>query len=366
ERWKLLASKESTTAVSAAALVALVLDFEAARSRPTRSSLAFSTSVLDRKEAARLEHFMVSLATGQEPPWLTPYLRKLGPAFAAANQVAAVAGPFLYQFYAGLYKIYKALPQNAACGLWGLGACFFGGRYAAFFAAAEAFKTAGGDQMLVCLQDLQADLVSVLQAQEDEDEASLSGEKKASKTLALVMRTVDPGRLSMALSGVWAGYMGVVLALKYNFARTLAFAHSIGDNLRPVAAKLLAPTALSVTPPEYRQWVGPAINLGCKCVAMAVAWKLQQVVSSVQSSISGGLLASRCFLPYLMSSGLLASRNLEDTMIDEILGWGLASAGMYFQIIKGGSVPLLLAPILWPMGVAESWLQWSVTWLGSE
>ncbi|CAE8587640.1 unnamed protein product, partial [Polarella glacialis] len=147
ERWKLLASKESTTAVSAAALVALVLDFEAARSRPTRSSLAFSTSVLDRKEAARLEHFMVSLATGQEPPWLTPYLRKLGPAFAAANQVAAVACPFLYQFYAGLYKIYKALPQNAACGLWGLGACFFGGRYAAFFAAAEAFKTAGGDQM---------------------------------------------------------------------------------------------------------------------------------------------------------------------------------------------------------------------------
>lgn len=29
----------------------------------------------------------------------------------------------------------------------GIGQCFFGGTYAAFFAAAEAFKTSGGDQV---------------------------------------------------------------------------------------------------------------------------------------------------------------------------------------------------------------------------
>eukprot|EP00933_Yihiella_yeosuensis_P012797 TRINITY_DN12195_c0_g1_i1.p1 TRINITY_DN12195_c0_g1~~TRINITY_DN12195_c0_g1_i1.p1 ORF type:complete len:247 (+),score=43.38 TRINITY_DN12195_c0_g1_i1:683-1423(+) len=221
----------------------------------------------------------------------------------------------------------------------------------------------GGDMMITCLMDLKKDAETIMEASAEQDR--LAGhEVSPSEKLGLALRTLDPNRVTAAVGGVWTGYMGIVLALKYKFAKIVALAHSMGDSLRPVAAKMIGPTALSLTPPEYRQWICPAINLTCKCLAMAVAMKLQQVISCVQSSVSGGLLASRSFLPYLVSSGVLGgcigNTRLEDTMVDEVLGWGLASAGIYYQLIKGGSVPLLLSPLFWPLKAIESSLQLSV------
>eukprot|EP00931_Biecheleriopsis_adriatica_P122313 TRINITY_DN97304_c0_g1_i1.p1 TRINITY_DN97304_c0_g1~~TRINITY_DN97304_c0_g1_i1.p1 ORF type:complete len:536 (+),score=112.60 TRINITY_DN97304_c0_g1_i1:102-1709(+) len=367
ERWSLLSDKSTPPAWQgqvAATVVAIVAGYLRG------SSSAAGRSLSDRQETHRLESLQLQLAVSQAPPWLAPYLEKLEPALRRGSEVLSVVGPFIYRFYAGLYRHYKALPHEAANCLWGLGQCFFGGRYVAFFAASAAFKSAGGDNMLLSLQDLKADAVAVLEANAKQEEVTGHGTSPSEK-FAIVMRTVDPNRISTALGCLWSGYMGIVMALKFKFARTVALAHSIGDNLRPMAAKMLAPTALAVTPPEYQQWIPPAINLSCQAIAMSIAWKLQQVVSSVQCGIAGGLLASRCGLncsvPLLQERGLVGSSlNLEVSKIDDVLGYSLAAAGIYYQLWKGGSPPVYLLPITWPIGLAESWLQWSVTWMAKE
>merc|ERR1719436_1625213 len=99
------------------------------------------------------------------------------------------------------------------------------------------------------------------------------------RKVALVLRSVDPGAVGEAAGGLWSGYLGILAALKLKYARTLALAHSIGDSVRPAASKLFGPSVLSVTPPEYRQWVAPGLNVACKALGMVVAWRLHHIVS---------------------------------------------------------------------------------------
>ncbi|CAK9001952.1 unnamed protein product [Durusdinium trenchii] len=225
------------------------------------------------------------------------------------------------------------------------------------------------ERELVSLQDLKDDAIAVLEAN-SRQEKELGHSLPPLEKMKLLLRTVDPEHISVTVRSIWAGCMGMVMALKYKFARTVALAHSIGDHFRPLAAKALAPSALAITPPEYRQWIEPTINLTCKVVATGLAWKLQRVISAVQSGVAGGMLASRSgwtyVLPFLQSRNWMTNLVLEDSLADEFVGWGLAAAGIYFQIYQGGTPPSILLPVTLPMGLAESWLRWSVTWLGSE
>ena len=363
EHWSCISGKDSSEVATAAAITAIVAGYSRGQPRSGEAS-----SSITRREQERMERIAAAMVSWQGPPWLTPYMEKLGPALEVSGHVISVVGPPVYGFYAGLYKGYKALPREAATCLWGIGQCFFGGTYAAFFAAAEAFKTSGGDQVLVSFQDLHEDALAVLDAN-FQQEKELGHSATLSDKVKLVLRTVDPERISVAVGCIWAGCMGIVMALKSKFARTVAFAHSIGDNLRPLAAKVLAPSALAVTPPEYRQWVEPTINVGCKVVATMVAWKLQRTISSVQSGIAGGMIASRSACSYILP--ILKNRNLvpdltEDSLLDELLGWGLAATGIYFQVFCEATPPLIFLPVTLPIGIAESWLKWSVTWLGND
>eukprot|EP00439_Symbiodinium_sp_Y106_P080474 s569_g19.t1 len=355
EPWALLTARSPQNREAVAkALTGVITSASQLRRHPDSGSGSYT----GRQEKLRVERLALS-TYAKGTPWLSHCLDGIGrPALEMAGDVISVVGPPVYSFYSGIFTIYKALPRDAATCLWGLGQCFFGGHYTAFFAAAESFKSAGGDQMLASLQDLQVDAVAVLQANADM-EKDLGKPTSAWEKVQLVLCTVDPQRISDALGSLWTGYMGLVLALKYKFARTVAFAHSIGDHLRPLAAKALAPAALAVTPPEYRQWIEPSINLGCKAIATAAAWKLQRILSSVQTGIAGGLLVGRSawsiLLPALHRRGVVSKQSMEDSMADELIGWSLAISGMYYQIVQGGGAPLVLLPLT----IVETWLQWS-------
>lgn len=47
--------------------------------------------------------------------------------------------------------------------------------------------------------------------------------------------------------------MGVLVVLKFRFAKVIALAVSIGNNLRPVVAKVFGPALAFVIPKEYHQ-----------------------------------------------------------------------------------------------------------------
>merc|ERR1719419_1894567 len=120
---------------------------------------------------------------------------------------------------------------------------------------------------------------------------------------ALFFKTMDPQIVTRAVSGLWTAYVGVLTVLKFQFAQTVAIAHSIGESLRPTMAKVAGPTLVAVTPLDYHKWISPGINLLCKLLAGAVAWRIQRLASTLQSGLCGGLIASRALTELLRQHG---------------------------------------------------------------
>ncbi|KAJ1467634.1 hypothetical protein T484DRAFT_1858135, partial [Baffinella frigidus] len=79
---------------------------------------------------------------------------------------------------------------------------------------------------------------------------------------------------------------GVLATLKLQFARTVAIAVSISDNLRKPAGILLTPALAAAMPIEYQHWISPSINLVCKMLAMTVAWMLTRIIAAVSEMLA--------------------------------------------------------------------------------
>lgn len=332
-------------------------------------------NLFDKDEAARIEKLAIAVSERAAPPWAAQYIVQAAPVIGVCGAVAEVLGPIIYRFYAGLFAVYKRLPHNAANCLWGLGVCFYGGRYPLALAAVEAWKMSGGNDIDAALVTIRTNANQVLKANEEEEaRRSAAGEAKededgksllARKT-SLVLRAVEPEEVSEAVAKLWTGSMGVLAALKLKFARTTALAHAIGDGVRPLARKLLGPTMVYLTPKEHRKWVSPTLNALCKILGLTIAWKLTRGLSIVQSGMNGGLLASRSGLALLSERGLV-NFVADETMVDEILGYALAGCGVYYQMFMSGDpVQTLFLPVTMPLGLAEGWLQWSIAFIGEE
>lgn len=340
------------------------------------SHSAFSSILdcLEQQPVSRTEDTAEALSAGA-PPYAAPYLKNAAPAIGVLVAGAEAASPYVFQAGVRSYAVLSRLPSEAFSGVWGLGICFYGGRYAAAIAAVEAFTATGGTQTLKCLQDVKQQFILAMNAiaedsktdgrgQGAEDAGQSDWGQFAQRKMALCLRTVDPDVLSKACCGLWSGYMGVLAVLKFKVAQTVALAHSIGDNLRPIAARLFGPSLVAWTPEEYRRWVDPAINFGCQMLAGFVAWRVQRVISTFQSGISGGLIAARAGLALLRSHRVISFGD-DDTLLDEAAGYSLAIGGVYYQLVKGSPVPFWVSPVFWPMDMLEWWLKWSVTWMSA-
>jgi len=331
-------------------------------------------SMVDQAEAERIERMALALSE-QSPPWAAKYISKLAPAIGVLGAGCEVVGPQLVKLCYGLYVVYQQLPKTIARGLWGLGVCFFGGKYAVSIAATEAFWSTGGSRVHKNLQDLvdEANALREASLKDDEEDADNDGvadvnqinaKQLASRKTALVLKTIDPEKLSHACHGLWTAYMGVLTVLKFKFARTVALAESIGNTLRPTIAKVAGPTLVALAPPDYRKWISPSINILAKCIAGYIAWKVQQLTSTVQSAFFGGMIASRALLELLRQRQLMAASD-DETYLDEAIGWTLGASGIYVQLFKGGPVPYFMTPLFWPLDFVEAVLKWNVTWTES-
>jgi hypothetical protein len=230
--------------------------------------------------------------------------------------------------------------------------------------------------MLEFLRDLMGQLKKVaelnkLDDQEDKDHDGIAdvqqidAKQLAKRKLLMILKSVDPDQFSRALGGLYSGYMGILVALKFQFARTIALANSIGDAMRPLAGKVLAPGLLATVPAEYHQWVNYGIKFGCKATARMIAWRVQMIISTVQSGIKGGhILATNLYL-YLQELGRV-SKGVDDTYADDVAKWSFAVMGIYFQIMKGGRIPFPFSMMMWPVSVVERILEWNVTWVSVE
>lgn len=309
------------------------------------------------------------------PKQIAPYLVKAAPFVGKAAQKIEEAIPLIQKFIAVLEKYYELIkpyrPDLLVPSFVGLIMCFFGGSYLTVIAAWEAFMMCGYDSTKECVMMLISDFQKVVDANKKDDAKDddgdgvsdvlqISNRELLQRKVLLFLRTMDPHRLTVAVTGINAGFLAVIATLKLEFAKTITLGNSIGSVLEPPAKEYALPLLEKVMPPEYRKWAWPLISYSIRSVAISIAWFVQRVISAFHSAIRGGLMFSRNIMKYLSDMNIYKI-NHEESMLDELVGYALAALGLWFQLSMGFAVPFPLNIILFPFTLLEYFLIWAVT-----
>jgi hypothetical protein len=149
--------------------------------------------------------------------------------------------------------------------------------------------------------------------------------------------------------------MSIVATLKVNYCRYLTLGSSIGDTINPVLRKSVVPLLEKVIPDGYHNWIPVVLNNMVKFTLVKLAFTQHRLLSCYHSASRGGLMFSRSLLEYLSHMRVITI-NHEETIIDEIVGYGLAYTGMLFQLKYAMTVPYPLNLFLFPFVLIEGYL----------
>uniref|UniRef100_A0A7S1BF05 Uncharacterized protein n=1 Tax=Corethron hystrix TaxID=216773 RepID=A0A7S1BF05_9STRA len=289
--------------------------------------------------------------------------------------VSAVYPHFVSVVTAG-HAVYRRLPHDGLHALLGLIFCFFGGIYPTLFAALQAAKHGGWENTKAAVADLSREAAVILEESRKDDEVDddddgvadvlqIDGKALAKRKAQLVLEKCDPAKINAALGHLYVTWTAVVLALKVQFARTIALSLSIAETIHGPAERFLQPTVAAVLPQKFHKWLPVLIDWTCKSVGMSVAWYVQTIISAFTSATYGGLKCARslvklCAKQKITLFGLLPKDHTQ-TSLDEIVGWLLAAAGFYFQFKLGFDIPFPFNLVLWPLETAEWYIRWTIT-----
>jgi len=184
------------------------------------------------------------------------------------------------------------------------------------------------------------------------DVLQVSNAELLTRKSLLVLKVVEPERVSHALAGITAGYMAVLAALKLRFAKTIALGNSLAHMVEEPVTTYFLPGLEAVFPPEYKKWARPLVCYSIKACAVSIAWTVQRVISAFHSAMKGGLLFSRNLMRYA-SEMKIVHIDPDTTWLDEIAGYTLAALGLYFQLSFGFSLPFPLNILLFPFTLME-------------
>ncbi|CAE8624117.1 unnamed protein product [Polarella glacialis] len=311
----------------------------------------------------------------QPPPRCVQCLKISKPVLEVVVQILRLLAPALLYFYKFMYYLYLIIPANELRMMYGVALCFFGGEFCASIAAVECFRRSGGDKLLLCLKDLGTNMHLAHQASLEDDKATssqqqLSEQEWYKRKVGVVLKAVEPDVLVQACAGLYQGFLGLMMALKFKFAWTVALACSIADLLRKPVAFLVTPCLAAMLPPDYHKWINQIINISLKLMAVHLAWKLEEVVSAVQSGLLGGclfgtgvvILCQRGFS--WASCGRCCKKKFdpETSYMDDVIGLPMAAAGIWFQLKHNFSLPFPFNLALLPLTIVEELLRFCITW----
>ena len=180
----------------------------------------------------------------------------------------------------------------------------------------------------------------------------------------------EPKRLEAAVGGLWSSYLAVLAVLKMEFARTIALALGIADNIKKPLAKVAAPALGHLTGPDLQQWSTTIINTGVNSVALIFAWKIQELISAYYSGLRGGRMFALGLFALINENGvdkkmppwLAKCFDADNSYLDEALGWALAAVGIYVQVSSGFHIiPFPVDVIFYPFYGLEWLLRYQVT-----
>jgi len=330
-------------------------------------------------ERSKLSDFIATEAM-KPPPALANVLNRIKPVLTPAVKVASVTVNLVGPLYMKLFDLgcyaYETLPIDLLNSLAGLGLAFCGGAYCTSIAAVEAFRMSGWETTRSYLLDVKQEVATVWAAHAKDNAKDADGNQKSDvaellakgeyfellkRKLAVTAAAIqDPSKLALTLGGLYTAWLAVQGTLRLEFAKTITLGLAIAELAQPTAQKLLIPLLSHVVPPEYHHWLPVAIHSAAKALGVAVAWRLQVIVSSVHLALRGGMLCARSLLQWAHGNGYLPSYK-EDDYYDEALGYSVAASGLVFQWKCGFGLPFPLNVVFFPLDIVEWYIRWTIT-----
>lgn len=326
----------------------------------------------------RTGHAIDKLSDKYVPDAAKPYVEKAKPFVGAFVEFIAMGYPYVSKGYGAVMDTYQSLKpyhiDDLAPAILGLIICFFGGTYMTLIAAVEAYRMSGWDSTKQALGKLYENGKIALEASKKDDLIDADGDGKSDvqelldagevddvlkRKVGVVLRSVNPSEVTDALAAINTGFLAVLATLKVQFAKAITLGSAIGEIITRPCVLYGSPILESLMPEDLRKWASPIIKYTCKCVAISVAWTLQRIISTVHSSIRGGLMCSRGLLSYLSKIGVMAIQH-EDTLMDEIVAAFLAFSGFSFQIGYGFHLPFPINVLCLPFTILEYWFVYTM------
>lgn len=294
-----------------------------------------------------------------------------------ATMIIDYVGPFYVKLFQLSFRAYCELPVDLLSALAGLGLSFCGGAYCASISAIQAFKMCGWERTKAALIDIYNDGCAIYEAyvaddaKDDDgdgirDVTRLSANDLLTRKLAVMAMAVkDPDKLNAAVGGLYTSWLAVQAVLRTEFAKTITLGVSIAAMATPYLQKVGVPVLVHVMPPAYHAWIPLIIANTARSIGVGIAWKMQEVVSAVQSGMRGGLLFSRGLLGFLNKRGFKTFLSLpldsDSTYVDEVVGYSVAVIGCVCQWQWGFGMPFPLNLLMWPFDILEWYIRAEVT-----
>ena len=299
-----------------------------------------------------------------------PYADK---AMTLAEDAVAVAAPVARRFYG--VATARVTREGLAIAT-GLFVCLFGGSFVRLIAVAEALHVTGAyATAAAALTELREHVEVVAEAEKTDGRrksmAVLRKERQykriASRKISVYASAIrNPAALTASLASLWSAAATVAAALRITFARTLVLGVSVAATVSPAMRRDFAPAVAATLKPMHRQWAPTIIDVCVRAVCVAVAWRLQRVLSAWHSAVRGGNACAKALGRVLKRKGwvparvALASdeepyRGTDSTgpvigglYADEVVGFVLAACGLRLQLSRSFGLPLLLRLALLP------------------
>lgn len=274
------------------------------------------------------------------------------------------------------YEYWSKLPKDYAQLLIGLIFCFFGGVYPTLFAAIQAVKAGGFQDLKDALEDLAEEATKIMEASDKDDEVDkdkdgiadvdeIDDKQLLIRKMNLVFTKMNPSKVDGALSVIYRIWIAVIATLTVQFAMVITLALTLSDFMKKAFNRLLKPIADDLIPEKYAKWVPVIIGWTTKAFAMSIAWTIQSIVSALSSACEGGLIISRTLIGMLVDKGItfggILPEDHRETDIDEYASYGFALLGFLFQLSTRFTVPFPFNVFLFPLELSEWYIRWSIT-----
>jgi len=291
-------------------------------------------------------------------------------------QAITYALPIITHYTIIAHKWYSTLPVEQINILIGTIFCFFGGVYPALFAAIEAAKHGGWEDLKQAIFDLSEEAMTIIEESKKDDELDEDGDgvKDVNQITSkeyitrkgnLVIVKMNPEKVDKALGTIYKVWLSVIAVLTVKFAVTIALAISISEFIKKPLNRYIAPIVQAATPDDYDKWIPVIFGWFTKALAMSIAWYMQTFISAVASALIGSLMISQALITILQQKSIITEemlpKDLDSTQVDEVASYGIAALGVFVQVQMNFGVSFPLNLLLFPFEFAEYYIRWSIT-----